>query len=212
MIIKHKKIVLIFALIYIGLIWPMKIYQNIHKQNTLESTLNLEYDDKVEESSMQEATNNDSSNDDETANEETISEEIVVDLRGAVANPGIYHLPANSRIYELINQAGGFVDANISCINQATIISDESLIVIPSSNEECEEASNEGNDTSGDKVNINNASADELATLPGIGPSKAQDIVNYREENGRFTNIEDLQNVTGIGESTYSTIAEQISI
>lgn len=150
---------------------------------------------------------------------ELISEEkkkIVVEIKGEVSNPNIYYLEDGSIINDLINEAGGLTaNANINGINRAELLSDHVCIVIPNKNEE-ELMSNGDTDLiaspKSDKVNINTASVEELDTLPGIGPSRAADIISYRESNGRFKSIEDLKNVKGIGEASFEKMKEKITI
>ncbi len=214
MIRKYQKIIIITAVIYLIFIWPNFTKQINYRQ--VSEQLN-----QVDQSNS-DITNTQSEQTDDSVdtNKSSLNEEedkIVIDLRGAVANPGIYHLATGSRMYELIEQAGGFVDANLECINQAQVLSDESLIVIPSTNDNCasttEDEQNKSLNGSGEgTININTATNDELSTLPGIGPTKAQDIIDYREEKGRFNSIDELTNVTGIGDSTLANISEEISV
>ena len=121
-------------------------------------------------------------------------------------------------------------DADLSCINLAYILSDGQKIYIPKKGEIIKSKSNQmeyvssdfgdnvliedGKDTGygGDKVNINTANQTELETLPGIGPSTAQKIIDYRNKNGKFNSIEDIQNVKGIGDVKYNKIKDYLSI
>ena len=167
------------------------------------------------------------------------SEVYKVDIKGQVANPGIYSLKANSRVIDVIEKAGGLTEnADTSVINLSKKISDEMVIIIYSheevnefgktkeqekqvlmecknneiyslENNACIEIDNTNN-ISG-KININTASKEELMTLTGIGESKANDIIKYRETNGPFKSIEDLTKVNGIGESTLANIKENIT-
>lgn len=167
------------------------------------------------------------------------SEVYKVDIKGQVANPGIYSLKANSRVIDVIEKAGGLTEnADTSVINLSKKISDEMVIIIYSHEEvnefgktkeiekqvlmECknnEIYSLENNacieiddsTTISGKININTASKEELMTLTGIGESKANDIIKYRETNGPFKSIEDLTKVNGIGESTLANIKENIT-
>lgn len=138
----------------------------------------------------------------EVATEET-TETIHVDVAGAVTSPGLYELPVNSYTGDAIELAGGYSSANESCINLAHKLSDGEKIYVPTSEEECVEI---------ELININTATVEELDTLPGIGETKAQNIVDYREANGFFITPEDIMNVEGIGESIYEDISEMITI
>lgn len=161
---------------------------------------------------------------DQQLNEQT---EIIVHITGAVKKEGIVTLKENSRIADAVEAAGGLKeDADMSKINLAYVLEDGMKIKIPSVNDKNEEikqdATNEEeivdiipeSNTKSEKgiVNINKASQTELETLPGIGPSIALKIINYRNENGKFSNIEDLKKVSGIGENKYENIKALISV
>ena len=150
----------------------------------------------------------------------------VIYIIGAVKNEGIYELDENSRIADAIEKAGGLnEDANIQDINLAYIVEDGMKIYIPKKSEKSNEIQNNTNEyivkengnaksskNNNEKVNINTATQAELETLPGIGPSIAVKIINYRKENGKFAKIEDIKKVSGIGENKYSKIKELIKI
>lgn len=151
------------------------------------------------------------------------SQEIIVHVAGAVENEGIQKLPENSRISDAINAAGGLTsDANSKNINLAQKVSDGQKIYIPNNTEDEEiveqssiinnATSNIGFSENNEPVNINTATQTEFETLPGIGPTTASKIISYRKENGNFKTIEDIQNVSGIGESKYSQIKDRITI
>ena len=162
----------------------------------------------------------------EQANEKTENiveniSEIIVHIAGAVENEGIRKLPENSRIADAIEGAGGLTsDANINKINLAQKIYDGQKIYIPYNSEDeniLEQQviieQNEVNiQTTDNLVNLNTATQTELEMLPGIGTSTASKILEYRKENGYFTKKEDIQNVSGIGESKYQTIKDKITI
>ena len=131
---------------------------------------------------------------------------IYVDVAGAVRTPGVVKLARGARVYEAIELAGGFAkDAAISAVNQASVLQ-------LSSSEGSLETSGEGRVADAGKVNINQASEEELMTLPGIGASKAADIVRYREEQGRFEQIEDIMNISGIKEAVFGKIKDKITV
>lgn len=137
---------------------------------------------------------------------------------GAVAKPGVYALPEGSRIYEVIQEAGGLTeDAEDTLVNQAEPVTDGMMIRIYTK-EEAEANGVEGSDTAGgssngdDRLDINTASVTELMTLPGIGSAKAEAIVAYREEYGEFSSIEDLMKIPGIKEGIFRQMKEHIKV
>ena len=136
---------------------------------------------------------------------------IYVDIKGAVFNPGVYKVENNTRLFQAIAKAGGLLEAaDNNAINLSMLLKDEQVVYIP---EEGEEFPNVAicSDDSNDLVNINTASKSQLETLPGVGPSTAQSIIDYREGNGEFSLIEDIMNVTGIGETTFNDIKDFIT-
>lgn len=153
-------------------------------------------------------------------------EPIAVHIIGAVPRPGLYEFAEGSRVQDAIDAAGGLLtSANVDSVNLAALLEDGQQLDIPykagtdSSNENSDDAlvlpgateKTAASETGQDLVNINTASAEELDNLPGIGPTIAQRIVEYREANGSFQTIDDLMNVSGIGPSTFENIKELIS-
>ncbi|MDY4078389.1 MAG: helix-hairpin-helix domain-containing protein [Clostridium sp.] len=149
-----------------------------------------------------------------TKKEEKESIKIVVDIKGEIKNPNIYWLEEGCIIEDLINVAGGITEeGDLSKINRAQKLNDHEVVIIPNINDKESEIENiipSSNDKN--KVNINTASINELDTLSGIGPSKAEAIIKYREENGTFKSIEEIKNVTGIGEALFEKFKENITI
>ncbi len=147
----------------------------------------------------------------EEANEAAEPEMITVHLVGAVNNPGVYQLPLGSRVYELLEKGSGFSDdADQEAINQARPLLDGEQIYIHRIGETAVPMTVSG--SAGGKININRASAAELTVLPGIGDVRANQIVAYREEHGYFNSLDQIMDVSGIGESTFNNIADQITI
>ena len=145
----------------------------------------------------------------ETLTEPTM---IYVHICGEVNNPGVYELPEGSRIFEAVEAAGGFTeDASQSSLNLAQLISDEAQIVILSQAEAEEKAKLEREQAAG-IINLNTASKEQLMTLPGIGESRAEDIIRYRKESGGFQSIEEIMKVPGIKESAYLKIKDSITV
>ncbi len=154
---------------------------------------------------------------------------IMVDVKGAVKNPGVYKLDADSRVIDAILLAGGYAkSAQSRQINHAQKLQDEMVIYVPRKGEETEEVLNiadqsstsvpstqnggESAKTPSDLVNINTADEAGLTTLNGVGPAKAQAIIAYRTENGPFKTIQDLKNVTGIGEKTFESLKDFLTV
>lgn len=162
-----------------------------------------------------------------------------VDVKGQVNAPGIYELKENSRVIDAINMAGGLTgDANTTVINLSKKIKDEMVIIIYSNSEvvDFSKTKEEESDILGrcyqkdetslmndacieseevstsSLVSINTATLEQLMTLSGIGEAKALDIINYREANGDFKTIDELRNVSGIGDSLFDKIKENITL
>ncbi len=210
---KKNKLVLISYLLII-LIIAFLVYTNINpkKEKEVKETIEIEDEEKEEVKTF------------------------FVDIKGAVINPGTYEVLEGKRIKDVIELAGGIKEnANTSINNLSLKVKDEMTIIIYT-NEEVENFSkikeeeklqvdscNNGtlkNDScieidtnikTSNLISINNATKEELMTLPGIGESKAKSIISYREENGKYKTIEDIKNVDGIGESLYAQIKDLIT-
>ncbi|WP_394217869.1 helix-hairpin-helix domain-containing protein [Halobacillus trueperi] len=148
----------------------------------------------------------------ETVEENASSSTVKVDVKGEVHNPGVYTMTEETRVDDAIKEAGGMTEwADPTSVNLAQRIQDEMVIFVASNQSSSTEAG-EGGSLAGEKVSINRASASEMETLNGIGPSKAESIIKYREENGPFSSVEDLVNVPGIGEKTLENLKELITV
>lgn len=151
----------------------------------------------------------------EKKEEKAQSKTIVVDIKGAVARPGVYEINDTARVNDVVAMAGGFTkEADQTKVNLAAKVHDEMMIYVPARGETNVSSANPPLIPSSDskKVHINTASEEEILQLSGIGPSKAAAIIAYREEHGPFEKVEDLLNVTGIGEKTLEKIREQIVV
>ena len=152
-----------------------------------------------------------------------------VQISGAVQQPGVYELPPRSRVQDVIDLAGGFtIDANISTLNLAAYLEDGVRVDVPyqnqvsvqttkeSDNSEDETALSQATSTTSitlfDLININSADQSELETLSGIGPVIASRIITYRDQNGPFSDIVDIQKVSGIGPATFDKIKDYITV
>lgn len=147
------------------------------------------------------------------------TESIIVDVKGQVKMPGVYSSSQGERVIDVIQRAGGLTEnADESKVNFAEHVQDAMVIYIPAMGEEGnipEGITGNPSDTGGakqGKMNLNKADESELQSLSGIGPSKAAAIIEYRETNGPFKSIEDLKNISGIGDKTFEKLKDLISV
>lgn len=150
-------------------------------------------------------------------------DECVVYVCGAVHHPGVYRLSGTSRVCDAIEAAGGLLkSASYTSVNQARFLVDGEQITIPVKQEEKKSAlrgktkksdkENTASENTEERININQASADELMTLPGIGAAKAEMILEYRTQNGSFGKTEDIMKISGIKEGVYRQIKDKITV
>lgn len=224
-------IIIIFLVIIIGFVFLYKIFyveeDEIIIQSEAEESANNE-ENNVDENTIQNTKENKIGI---LNNKNTI----VVHVVGEVNSPGVVTLNEGARIIDAINAAGGKTeDADLSKVNLAYVIEDGVQIYIPSITEtakisESEQkeikyiredagegiiltTASEEKDEKQLKVNINTANLEKLQTLPGVGESTAQKIIEYREKNGKFAKIEDIKNVSGIGDSKYNSLKDNIIV
>ena len=225
--IMNNKIIIIIIIIIIAILVILIYFTNDNENN-------LEILEQAEVQKNEENIQNE--NKQEEIKEEQ-KETIAIHITGEVKNPGIIYLKKGARIADAIKLAGGATkNAGLDKVNLAYILEDGQKIYIPNKKEKIkqneyiisnsgenvlvEEGGNNKTNTAEpisskgekNKVNINSANQTELETLPGIGPSLAQKIIEYREQNGKFQKIEDIKNVKGIGNSKYINIKELIII
>lgn len=152
-------------------------------------------------------------------------QKIKVYITGQVKNPGVIEVEEGSRLADVVELAGGALEnADLMRVNLALKVKDEGMYYIPEIGEEIQEQDMQGiyggagNESSGSysgadqKVNINTADEAMLDTLPGIGPSKARRIIEYRNQNGPFQSIEEIKNVSGIGDKTFEQLKDLITV
>ncbi|GBD79311.1 putative competence protein ComEA [Tetragenococcus halophilus subsp. halophilus] len=161
------------------------------------------------ESAFQQATE-----DSEKTTEET--GKIIVDIKGEINKPGVYELEGDARVKEVILEAGGLTkQAEKKQLNLAEKLQDQQMIYIPNK-EEAEEMEIDGDkeaeDNNEDMIDINAADINELQEISGVGPAKAQAIVDYREENGAFESVDELNEISGFGEKTVEKLRDSIKI
>lgn len=151
---------------------------------------------------------------------ETENSMLYVYVCGAVEHPGVVTLPAGSRVFEAIEKAGGLAgEAAGFAVNQAAALEDGQQITVPTKEEAAgwepgRDAQTAGLEESAEEeiININEAAAEELTALPGIGKAKAESIVEYRKSAGRFGSIEEIKNVSGIGDAVFEKIKDKIAV
>lgn len=154
---------------------------------------------------------------------------IMVHVIGEVNKPGVVKLQDGARIIDAIEAAGGQTEnADLAMVNLAYVLEDGTQIYIPKYGDNLEEISivkddagegiikdssaNDEKNSKDTKVNINTATKEKLTTLPGIGDAMAEKIIEYRTQNGKFSNIEDIKKVNGIGDSKFNNIKDRITI
>lgn len=200
---RYFKIILFVVVIVVGL-----VYFNVNQSFKGEV---------VSEGAVEKLAELDETEDEKIVEDESAEEDIIIDIKGEINSPGVYEMQLGDRMIDIVDRAGGLTDeASETAINLAEKLQDEMAIVIPKEGDELLETdelnSNASNGLSSelDKLNLNHATQAELETLNGIGPSKAEAIISHREENGLFQSVEDVLEVSGIGEKTLESFKEDI--
>ena len=215
---KKQKIIISVIISILFALLLIYVYQNLYVEDS-EIILTEGKNEVIEENIVQA---------NKETNENSEGEKVVVHIIGEINKPGVVTLPEGSRIIDAINMAGGKTEeADLSKINLAYILEDGTQIYIPRINENLNEInlisdgagvgvivtdSNVEENEINAKVNINTASKEKLETLPGIGETTAQKIIDYRETNGKFKTIEDIKNVSGIGDAKYESLKNKITV
>lgn len=193
------------------------------KEDKSEETVVLLDEESEKETASEEEAEQKFAQEEETKNQQkTETEMIVVYVCGEVQKEGVVTLPAGSRIYQAIEMAGGVTEeAEASWLNLAEVLTDGVRIYVPGKEEvsEGELAIPEGtgnstgiSEASDGLVNLNQASKEELMTLPGIGEAKAEAILQYRTEHGTFSSIDEIKNISGIKDGVFEKIKDKITV
>ena len=157
----------------------------------------------------------------EISQADTEDQLVTVDVKGAVKKPGVYQLQSNSRVHDALEKAGGMTEeADLKSINQAQKLSDEAVVYVAKVGENAVDvttsapasATSGTGQTKSALVNLNTATEADFQTISGIGQKRAQDIIAYREANGRFKSVDDLKNVSGIGAKTLEKLKEYVTV
>ncbi len=156
---------------------------------------------------------NEALNKDEKA-EDKHDEKIFVDVKGAVKHPGVFETTKDKRVKDLIEEAGGLLDdADTSTLNLSQKVKDQMVIYVLKHGEKPKQMSDGGSSSSNtDVININTANKEQLMKISGVGKTKAEAIISYREKNGDFKKKEDITKVHGIGKATFEKIKDKIEV
>ena len=219
---KYKKIglisVLVIVIISALIIYNISGFNELNKNNN-ESIFVDEENIDNEEDFQKSSHVGDNKEIEGNTNNRLQSKTIIVEIKGQVMKPDVYTLDENAIINDLINLAGGVTEnADLSSINRAKKLQNHEMIYIADKNQsnnsqESVKSSGEASSSvSQSLVDINTATVEQLKTLNGIGDSKAESIIEYREQNGGFKSVEEIKNVTGIGEKMFEKIKDKITI
>ena len=156
---------------------------------------------------------NETNNKDEKA-ENRHDEKIFVDVKGAVKHPGVFETTKDKRVKDLIEEAGGLLDdADTSTLNLSQKVKDQMVIYVLKHGEKPKQISDGGSSSSNaDVININTANKEQLMKISGVGKTKAEAIISYRDKNGDFKKKEDITKVHGIGKATFEKIKDKIEV
>lgn len=216
---EHKFKLLLGGIVLVGLGIFAFFQVNLQKQSSQATALSSSQNVSVTSSTLT-----------SSSNTQTTSDYVYVDLKGAVKNPGVYKMASTARVTDVIKKAGGISEqADINQVNLACKLTDQMLIYIPQIGEQPDilspalisqqtsQATNtqtitDSTTTDTNKINLNSATKEQLQQLNGIGDKKADLIIQYREDNGGFKTIEDLKNVSGIGDKTFESLKDSITV
>ena len=155
---------------------------------------------------------NETNNKDEKA-ENRHDEKIFVDVKGAVKHPGVFETTKDKRVKDLIEEAGGLLDdADTSTLNLSQKVKDQMIIYVLKHGEKPKQISDSSSSSNTDVININTANKEQLMKISGVGKTKAEAIISYREKNGDFKKKEDITKVRGIGKATFDKIKDKIEV
>lgn len=212
-------IILIGIILVLSTVLILTVVKFKYNENPKESNL---IEELIAENNEEDSIILDESSSKDQAHQRTETEsllEIVVDIKGEIDSPGVYQLKEGSRVIDVIEKAGGLLsEADTTSVNFAQLVVDQMVIYIPKEGEEApvNQVNQEGfvNDSNVNEkqIDINKAEKETLMLLNGIGSSKADGIIAYREENGFFQTIEELKNVSGIGEATFEKLKDAVTV
>ena len=210
--IKQYKLALVIALIGLVIAGFMMLQREQKQENNIQQLMEQT---SYSSSSTTEKSKQRSESDQGDKNEGMVT----VDVKGAVKKPGVYQLKSSSRVHDALLKAGGMTDeADLKSINQAQKLVDEAVVYVAKVGENVVDvttntsASSATSQAKSGLVNLNTATEADFQTISGIGQKRAQDIIAYREANGKFKSVDDLKNVTGIGAKTLEKLKEYVTV
>lgn len=210
--IKQYKLALVIALIGVVIAGFMMLQREQKQENNIQQLMEQT---SYSSSSTTEKSEQRSESDQGDKNEGMVT----VDVKGAVKKPGVYQLKSSSRVHDALLKAGGMTDeADLKSINQAQKLVDEAVVYVAKVGENVVDVTTNTNASSATSqaksglVNLNTATEADFQTISGIGQKRAQDIIAYREANGKFKSVDDLKNVTGIGAKTLEKLKEYVTV
>lgn len=210
--IKQYKLALVIALIGVVIAGFMMLQREQKQENNIQQLMEQT---SYSSSSTTEKSKQRSESDQGDKNEGMVT----VDVKGAVKKPGVYQLKSSSRVHDALVKAGGMTDeADLKSINQAQKLVDEAVVYVAKVGENVVDvttntsASSATSQAKSGLVNLNTATEADFQTISGIGQKRAQDIIAYREANGKFKSVDDLKNVTGIGAKTLEKLKEYVTV
>lgn len=147
------------------------------------------------------------------------SGDLYIDVKGEVKHPGVYQIPSNSRVTDVIKEAGGFkADADEQNVNLAKVLNDQDVVVVNkkgaagSSSFASSNNTSTGNSANNVKVNLNTADLNELQKLDRVGEKKAQKIIDYRNQHNGFHSIDEIKQVSGFGDKTFERLKDSLEV
>lgn len=202
--------------VLIGIVAAFLIFWLLYQhQNNIKRSAELQKTDQL--FSKQQKSNGTSEN--SLSKQNSLPSELIIDVKGAVRHPGIYHAQASDRVIDGIKQAGGFSKkADCDKINLAQKLADEMVIYVPEKGEEIQVSAGGATGAvseqqgSAEMVNVNTADEQAMQNLPGVGPAKAKAIIQYRDEHGPFSSLDELTNVSGIGDKSLEKMKPNMSL
>lgn len=207
---------------YILIILIMLITFFLYLFNDNNSDLKQNSQEGQSKLSDQQITNNKKLNKKEVSiqKDNTKETKIFIDIKGAVKHPNVYEMSSSNRVIDALNKAEVLKDADLSQLNLSEKLVDQKLIYVPKKGEnsmkiDSQQAALNSSDVkinTNQPLNLNSATEEQLKNIPGIGPSKAKEILNYREQNHGFNSIDDLMKIKGFGKKTFEKLKEHFTI